>query len=87
MENRPKFTRALSLRERVEDTLSDHRNDLVALLSRYLGQGKIILQPHDLIDQLDSVIGEDKTLLQHLSPQHMDTVSTISQSLPIMPQQ
>ncbi|XP_048442737.1 sucrose synthase 2 [Pyrus x bretschneideri] len=64
MENRRKFTRALSLRERVEDTLSDHRNELVALLSRYLDQGKRILQPHDLIDQLDIVIGDDEAKQQ-----------------------
>ncbi|KAM1024978.1 hypothetical protein ACFX13_038887 [Malus domestica] len=66
MENHPKFTRALSLRERVDDTFSDHRNELVALLSRYLGQEKRIMQPHELIDQLDSVIGDDGTKQQQL---------------------
>ena len=31
----PKFVRVPSIRERVEDTLSAHRNELVALLSRF----------------------------------------------------
>jgi sucrose synthase len=45
----------------VQDTLSAHRNELVALLSRYVDQGKGILQPHNLIDELESVIGDDET--------------------------
>ncbi|XP_034227558.1 sucrose synthase 3 isoform X2 [Prunus dulcis] len=60
MANRPKLTRALSVRERVEDTLDAHRNELVALLSRYVDQGKSILQPHDLLDELDKVISGDE---------------------------
>ena len=32
----PKLGRMPSMRERVEDTLSAHRNDLVSLLSRFL---------------------------------------------------
>ncbi|KAK9139303.1 hypothetical protein Scep_008984 [Stephania cephalantha] len=54
----PKLDRILSMRERVEDTLSDHRNELVSLLSRYVAQGKGILQPHHLVDELEKVIGE-----------------------------
>ncbi|PQQ01202.1 sucrose synthase 3 [Prunus yedoensis var. nudiflora] len=60
MANRPKLTRALSVRERVEDTLDAHRNELVALLSRYVDQGKSILQPHDLLDELEKVISGDE---------------------------
>ncbi|XP_010558842.1 PREDICTED: sucrose synthase 3-like [Tarenaya hassleriana] len=56
----PKLTRIPSMRERVEDTLSAHRNELVALLSRYMDQGKGILQPHNLIDELEFVIGDDE---------------------------
>lgn len=37
----PKLTRIPSIRERVEDTLSAHRNELVSLLSRY---GSSLLQ-------------------------------------------
>ncbi|KAG9459442.1 hypothetical protein H6P81_003950 [Aristolochia fimbriata] len=56
----PTLSRLPSLRERVEDTLDAHRNELVAILSRYVGQGKGILQPHHLIDELTNVIGEDE---------------------------
>ncbi|KAL8100388.1 hypothetical protein AgCh_032591 [Apium graveolens] len=49
----------LSMRDRVEHTLSAHRNELVNLFTRYVAHGKGILQSHDLIDDLDSVIGED----------------------------
>lgn len=90
----PKLTRVLSIRERVEDTLLAHRNELVSLLSRftslflvswlrslkpirvsesygfdsflcfwlgrYVAQGKGILQPHHLIDELENVVGDDK---------------------------
>lgn len=55
----PKFTRVPSMRERVEDTLSAHRNQLVALLSRYVAQGKGILQPHHLIDEFNNAVCDD----------------------------
>ncbi|KAL6978366.1 Sucrose synthase 2 [Sarracenia purpurea var. burkii] len=58
-----KLTRLPSIRDRVEDTLSAHRNELISLLSRYVAQGKGILQPHHLIDELDSIIGDDKANL------------------------
>lgn len=61
MDAAAKLTRIPSMRERVEDTLSAHRNELINLLSRYVAQGKGILQPHHLIDELDKVIGEDET--------------------------
>ncbi|XAR57050.1 Sucrose synthase, partial [Bertholletia excelsa] len=48
-----------SLRDRVEETLSAHRNELVSLLSRYVAKGKGILQHHHLIDELDNIVGED----------------------------
>ncbi|KAK2965202.1 hypothetical protein RJ640_019957 [Escallonia rubra] len=54
-----KLGRIPSTRERVEDTLEAHRNELVSLLSRYVAQGKGILQPHHLIDEIDNVIGDD----------------------------
>jgi len=56
------LTRALSSRERVQDTLSEHRNEIVSLLSRYVAQGKTILQPHHLIDGLEEVTGENDEL-------------------------
>uniref|UniRef100_A0A803M9F6 Sucrose synthase n=1 Tax=Chenopodium quinoa TaxID=63459 RepID=A0A803M9F6_CHEQI len=56
----PKLTKIPSMRERVQDTLSVHRNELVSLLSRYVAQGKCLLQPHHLIDAMEQIIGEDK---------------------------
>ncbi|KAJ4849116.1 Sucrose synthase 3 [Turnera subulata] len=57
----PKFTRIPSMRERVEDTLSAHRNELVSLLSRYVDQGKGILHPHNLIDELDNIVCDEES--------------------------
>lgn len=57
----PKLQKLPSMRERVEDTLAAHRNELVALLSRYVEQGKSILQPHHLIDELEKIICADST--------------------------
>ncbi|XP_015891967.3 sucrose synthase 2 [Ziziphus jujuba] len=61
---KPKLARMPSIRERVEDTLSAHRNELVSLLSRYVAQGKGILQPHHLIDEVDNVISDDQARLK-----------------------
>jgi Sucrose synthase len=51
----PRLERLRSLRERVEDTLSEHRNYLVALLSKYVAQGKGILQQHHLLDAFEAI--------------------------------
>ncbi|KAL3725354.1 hypothetical protein ACJRO7_030379 [Eucalyptus globulus] len=56
----PKLDRIPSIRDRVEDTLAAHRNELVSLLSRYVAQGKGILQPHHLLDELENIISEDE---------------------------
>ncbi|ONL97874.1 sucrose synthase2 [Zea mays] len=53
----PKLDRNPSIRDRVEDTLHAHRNELVALLSKYVNKGKGILQPHHILDALDEVQG------------------------------
>ena len=98
-----KLDRMPSLRDRVEDTLSAHRNELVSLLSRfasiskfsffflgwgflwcnlclvtektrekkkrwtclwfiwrYVAQGKGILQPHTLLDEIENVVADDE---------------------------
>ncbi|CAL9748530.1 unnamed protein product [Musa acuminata subsp. burmannicoides] len=54
----PKLGFIPSMRERVEDTLSAYRNVLVSLLSRYVSQGKGLLQPHHLLDAL-ATLGDD----------------------------
>lgn len=51
----PRLERMRSTRERVEDTLNEHRNYLVALLSKYVAQGKGILQQHHLLDAFEAI--------------------------------
>ncbi|KAF8387722.1 hypothetical protein HHK36_026376 [Tetracentron sinense] len=80
----PRLGRALSVRERVEDTLSAHRNDLVSLLSRFVDQGKGILQPHQLIDELTNVIGEHKGK-QNLSDDPFGEVLKSAQEAIVLP--
>jgi sucrose synthase len=48
------------MRERVEDTLSAHRNELVSLLSSFVEQGKGFLQPHQLLAEFERVIEEEE---------------------------
>lgn len=47
----------------MQDTLSAHRNVLVSLLSRYVEQGKGILHPNNLIDELDNIVCDDAARL------------------------
>ncbi|XP_021280716.1 sucrose synthase 2 [Herrania umbratica] len=80
----PKLGRIPSIRERVEDTLSAHRNELVSLLSRYVAQGKGILQPHTLIDELDNIIGDDQAR-QRLSDGPFSEVLKSAQEAIVLP--
>nr|XP_018678891.1 PREDICTED: sucrose synthase 4-like [Musa acuminata subsp. malaccensis] len=59
----PKLGFIPSMRERVEDTLSAYRNVLVSLLSRYVSQGKGLLQPHHLLDALATLGYDARTKL------------------------
>lgn len=54
------LTRIHSVRERVGDSLSAHTNELVALFSRLVNQGKGMLQPHQLLAEYEAVISEDE---------------------------
>ncbi|XP_004298147.1 PREDICTED: sucrose synthase 2-like [Fragaria vesca subsp. vesca] len=56
------FVPSSTMRERIQDTLAAHRNELVSLLSRYVDQGNGILQPHQIINELDKVIEEDEKM-------------------------
>lgn len=49
------LTRVHSLRERLDETLSSSRNEIVALLSRIEGKGKGILQHHQLIAEVEAI--------------------------------
>lgn len=84
MATQKKFTRIPSVRERVEDTLSAHRNELVSLLSRYIDQGKGILQPHHLIDELENIIGDDDGKL-HLSTGPFGEILKSAQEAIVLP--
>uniref|UniRef100_A0A1D1ZFE8 Sucrose synthase n=1 Tax=Anthurium amnicola TaxID=1678845 RepID=A0A1D1ZFE8_9ARAE len=60
-----KLTRLHSLRERLGDTLSAHPNELLALFSRFVHQGKGMLQPHQLLAEFEAVFAEgDKQRLK-----------------------
>ncbi|KAF3969843.1 hypothetical protein CMV_006401 [Castanea mollissima] len=50
------------MRDRLQESLSAHRNELVSLLSRYVAKGKGILQSHDLMGELDNVVKEDESM-------------------------
>nr|CAD1827289.1 unnamed protein product [Ananas comosus var. bracteatus] len=49
-----KLTRIHSLRERLGDTLSAHPNELIAIFSRYVNQGKGMLQRHQLLAEFEA---------------------------------
>nr|Q41607.1 RecName: Full=Sucrose synthase 2; AltName: Full=Sucrose-UDP glucosyltransferase 2 [Tulipa gesneriana]CAA65640.1 sucrose-synthase 21 [Tulipa gesneriana] len=50
------MTRVHSVRERLTDTLSAHKNELLALFSRFVKQGQGMLQPHQLLTEYEAVI-------------------------------
>ncbi|XP_010939862.1 sucrose synthase 1 [Elaeis guineensis] len=54
----PALSRVHSVRERLGDTLSAHPNELVALFSRFVNQGKGMLLPHQLLAEYEAVIPE-----------------------------
>ncbi|KAK1280155.1 hypothetical protein QJS04_geneDACA004841 [Acorus gramineus] len=53
------LTRMHSIRERVGDSLAAHPNELLALFSRFVNQGKGFLQPHQLLAEFEAVIPEE----------------------------
>ncbi|CDP17108.1 unnamed protein product [Coffea canephora] len=79
-----KLQKLPSIRERVEDTLSAHRNELIALLSRYVAQGKGMLQPHHLIDELDNIV-VDETACKKLSQGPFSEVLRSAQEAIVLP--
>ncbi|ESR32748.1 Sucrose synthase 2 [Citrus sinensis] len=73
-----------SMRDRVQDTLSVHRNELVSLLSRYAGKGKGILQRHHLTEEMDDIVKEDEGM-QKLSKSPFMKVLQSAQEAIILP--
>ncbi|XP_020264275.1 sucrose synthase 2-like [Asparagus officinalis] len=47
-----------NVRDRLSDTLSAHTNELISLFSRFVKQGKGMLQPHQLLHEYKAVIPE-----------------------------
>jgi hypothetical protein len=56
----PRLTRIASTKDNLQVALSNHRDQILCILTRYLSQGRTILQPHHLIDQLNIAIEENK---------------------------
>nr|Q41608.1 RecName: Full=Sucrose synthase 1; AltName: Full=Sucrose-UDP glucosyltransferase 1 [Tulipa gesneriana]CAA65639.1 sucrose-synthase 1 [Tulipa gesneriana] len=53
-----RLTRIHSIKERLGDSLSHHPNELLALFSRFIKQGKGMLERHQLLTEYESVIPE-----------------------------
>ncbi|KAL2458913.1 Sucrose synthase 4 [Forsythia ovata] len=58
------LTRVHSLRERLDATLADHRNEILLFLSRIEEHGKGILKPHQLLAEFEAICETDKEKLQ-----------------------
>ncbi|XP_078429539.1 sucrose synthase 1-like [Wolffia australiana] len=54
-----RLTRLHSFKERLSDTLSAHPNELLTLFSRFLEQGKGMVQPHQIQAQFEAAIPEE----------------------------
>lgn len=52
------FTHSYKVREHIVDTLSVHKNEFLAILSRFVNQGKKMLQRHELLAEYEAVIPE-----------------------------
>lgn len=57
------LTRVHSLRERLDETLLAHRNDILAFLTRIEAKGKGILQHHQLIAEFEAISEEHRKKL------------------------
>nr|AFS17277.1 sucrose synthase 1 [Amaranthus cruentus/Amaranthus hypocondriacus mixed library] len=55
-----RLTRVPSLKERLDETLSAQRNEIISFLSRIVSHGKGILQPHQLLSELEAVSDKQK---------------------------
>nr|AJW82918.1 sucrose synthase [Dimocarpus longan] len=79
-----RFDHSSSMRDRVQDSLSAHRNELVSLLSRYVSRGEGILQRHHLTDELANIAKEDEGM-QKLSDGPFMKVLQSAQEAIILP--
>ncbi|KAG4946628.1 hypothetical protein JHK87_042635 [Glycine soja] len=63
MANHP-LTHSHSFRERFDETLTGHRNEILALLSRFEAKGKGILQHHQVVAEFEEIPEESRKKLQ-----------------------
>lgn len=57
------LTRVHSIKERLDETLNAHRNEIVALLSRIESKGKGILQHHQIIAEFEEIPEDNRKKL------------------------
>ncbi|KZV47144.1 sucrose synthase 2 [Dorcoceras hygrometricum] len=78
-----KLERLPSMRDTVENTLSAHRNEIVSLFSRYVAQGKTILQPRHLLDELEN--SEDASMQKLKEGPFIDVLKSAQEAIVIPP--
>ncbi|KAI4388380.1 hypothetical protein MLD38_000713 [Melastoma candidum] len=77
--------RTTSIKERVQGTLADHRNELVSLLSRYVAQGMGILQPHHLLDEAEKIAADHDDSAISLKDSPFSDILKSSQEAIVLP--
>ncbi|KAL8119850.1 hypothetical protein AgCh_017100 [Apium graveolens] len=60
----PAPTRVHSLRERLDSTLANHRNEILMFLSRIESHGQGIMKPHQLLAEFEAISKEEKSKLE-----------------------
>ncbi|OIW18772.1 hypothetical protein TanjilG_13524 [Lupinus angustifolius] len=60
-----RLTRVHSLRERIDETLSTNRNEILTLLSRIESKGKGLLQHHQIIAEFEEIPEENRKKLSN----------------------
>ncbi|KAF8006756.1 hypothetical protein BT93_K0921 [Corymbia citriodora subsp. variegata] len=80
-----KLDRVPSMKERVEDSVRARCNDLFSLLSRYVKQGKRILQPHHLLDELDSTMDDEQSRQKLSTCPFSDVLKTAQEAIVLPP--
>jgi sucrose synthase len=51
------------MKERIQSSVQDHRDQLLNLLQRYVALGRTILQPHHLVDELTLQAADERSAI------------------------
>ncbi|KAL5785164.1 hypothetical protein ACOSQ2_007556 [Xanthoceras sorbifolium] len=78
-------SRLETMRDRVQDSLSAHRNELVSLLTRYVSKGKGILQRHHLTDELANIAKEDEGMQKLSDGPFMEVLQSAQEAIILPP--